>query len=98
MVVALGALDLNAQEHTRGFRGPLVGSIRPAMTQQEESSPVLVRFVEANRALGGEHGLDDLVPLPVAQELLDHPFFEGPDQDRGPATGDAPPADAWPVP
>src|SRR5207253_3061621 len=47
MIVALGALNLNAQEDARGLGGLLVGSLRATVSGQGEGSPVLVRLVEA---------------------------------------------------
>ena len=70
VVVALGALDLHAEEDPRDLAGQLDGL---GLVGQGEAD----RAVLVDPAGGRDHRRGDLVPGPVLLELLGQPVFQG---------------------
>src|SRR5205807_10127791 len=77
VVVALGALDLNAEEDPRRLGGPFVGGVGAGVADQEKELAVLVRLVRTELPVGRDHGAGDLVPPGIVLQLAGHPLIEG---------------------
>src|SRR5207247_9292956 len=75
MIVALGALNLDAQEDARSLRGAFGGGVGATARQQEERRPVrrLRRTDVLHLAARRQHRPRDLRPALVLLDLLDDP-------------------------
>src|SRR5713101_2360483 len=76
VIVALGALDLNAQEDAGSFGGLLVWRVRAAMSGQEEGGAILARLVEAQFSCRRNHCTSDFSPTRIFLKFLRQPFFK----------------------
>ncbi len=94
MIVALGALNLDAEEDARRLGSAIVDRVVAHVREQEKGSAVLlVRLLgravaDRELAFRGQHLLDHRVPMLVVAELLGQPGFEVHGHRLCPAIGD----------